>query len=151
MIDSDRKWAISCYVPIFNIVICVLAAVRKANSKFCLFHARQGLVLFALWFLTIFISLISQTLSLMLWGVVLLLHGSGMVIAYKNAMTQVPFIGQFAMKIPEYYLFKLLTGKKPEELAQEQPQQTQPQVSAQVQSRDSAAQTTVSNKESPKI
>lgn len=158
MIDSDRKWAISCYVPIFNIVICVLTSVRKANSKFCLFHARQGLILFGLWFLTIFISLISQALSLMLWGIVLLLHGSGIVIAYNNAVTQIPIIGQMAMRIPEYYLFKLLTGKKPEELAQEQsPQQAQPQASqqpqntqVQAQSQNSTAQTDASNKENPK-
>ncbi len=130
MIDSDRKWAISCYVPIFNIVVCVLASVRKANSKFCLFHARQGLILFGLWFFTIFIALISQTLSLMLWGICLLLHGAGMVIAYNNAVTQIPVIGQLAMKIPEYHLFKLLTGKKPEDLVQQPPQAQPPQPQA---------------------
>jgi len=113
MVDSDRKWAMSCYIPVFNIVFCALASVRKVISKFCLFHARQGLALFGLWIVTIFIALISQTLSLMLWGVVLLLHGSGMIIAYNKAETKVPVLGQLAMKIPEYYLFNLLTGKKP--------------------------------------
>jgi len=114
MVDSDRKWAISCYIPVFNVVICALASVRKVGSKFCLFHARQGLALFGLWFVTILIALVSQTLSLMLWGVVLLLHGSGMFIAYGKAETKIPVLGQLAMKIPEYYLFDLLTGKKPE-------------------------------------
>ncbi|NIA02041.1 MAG: hypothetical protein GWP15_01530 [Nitrospirae bacterium] len=114
MLDSDRKWAISCYIPIFNIVMCALASVRKVNSKFCLFHARQGIALFALWIFTILVALISQTLSLMLWGVVLLLHGTGMFVAYSKAETKIPVLGQLAMKIPEYYLFELLSGKKPE-------------------------------------
>lgn len=132
MLDSDRKWAISCYIPVFNVVICALASVRKVNSKFNLFHARQGLALFALWIFTILVALISQTLSLMLWGVVLLLHGTGMFIASSKAETKIPVLGQLAMKIPEYYLYQLLTGKIPEQKqqppaqpsAQEPPQNT---------------------------
>jgi uncharacterized membrane protein len=114
MLDSDKKWAISCYIPVLNLVTCVLTSVRKVNSSFCLFHARQGLVLFGLWFLTIVVALVSQTLSLMLWGVVLLLHGSGAVLAFKNEVSKIPVLGDLAMKINEYYLFKLLTGKNPE-------------------------------------
>ena len=130
MVDSDRKWAISCYIPVFNVVICALASVRKVGSKFCLFHARQGLALFGLWFVTILIALISQTLSLMLWGVVLLLHGSGMFIAYNKAETKIPILGQLAMKIPEYYLFNLLTGKKSEQTRSvaERPKKEQPPI-----------------------
>ncbi len=114
MLDSDRKWAMSCYIPVFNVVMCALASVRKVDSKFCLFHARQGIALFALWIFTILVALISQTLSLMLWGVVLLLHAAGMFMAYNKAETKIPVLGQLAMKIPEYYLFELLSGKKPE-------------------------------------
>ncbi len=114
MLDSERKWAISCYIPIFNVVMCALTSVRKVGSKFCLFHARQGLALFALWIFTILVALISQTLSLMLWGVVLLLHATGMFIAYSKKVTEIPLLGQLAMKIPEHYLFELLAGKKPE-------------------------------------
>lgn len=109
---GDRKWAISCYIPIFNIVTCLITAVRMINDKFCLFHARQGLVLFGLWFFTILVALISQTLSLMLWGVVLLLHVSGVVFAYYGKETQIPILGQIAMRIPEKYIFEFLTGKK---------------------------------------
>ncbi|MFH1284167.1 MAG: hypothetical protein ABIH78_01085 [Candidatus Peregrinibacteria bacterium] len=114
MPENDRKWAMSCYVPIFNIIFCVFVSVRKADSRFCRFHARQGLILFFLWFLTIIVALISQTLSLMLWGVVLLLHGAGAFIAYTNKETKIPVIGHFAAMIPEFYIFTLLTGKKPE-------------------------------------
>lgn len=116
MLETDRKWALSCYIPVFNVVTCALASVRRVNSKFCRFHARQGLVLFALWFVTILLALVSQVLSLMLWVVVLVLHGAGLFIAYKNKETQLPVVGQFAMKIPEYYLFILLTGKAPPDI-----------------------------------
>ena len=114
MLDSDRKWAISCYIPVVNVVVCVLASVRKVNSPFCLLHARQGLGLFALWFVTILIALISQTLSLMLWGVVLLFHGAGIFLAANKSDTLIPVIGQLSMRVPQYYLFELLTGRKPE-------------------------------------
>lgn len=111
-ITGEKRWAMACYIPVFNIVTCVLAAVKMINSKFCLFHARQGLVLFGLWFLTIVVAVISPVVSLMLWGIVLLLHGSGMVIAFNMKETAIPIIGQFAAKIPENYIFSFLTHKK---------------------------------------
>ena len=110
-LKGEKGWAMSCYIPVFNIVTCVLCSVKQANSKFCLFHARQGLVLFGLWFLTIVVAVFSPILSLMLWGVVLLLHVSGMVIAYGMKTTEIPVIASFVAKIPEDYVFKLLTGK----------------------------------------
>lgn len=111
-ITGEKRWAISCYIPVFNIVTCVLTAVKMVNSKFCLFHARQGLVLFGLWFFTIVVAVISPIVSLMLWGIVLLLHGSGMVIAFNMKETAIPIIGQLATKIPENYIFSFLTHKK---------------------------------------
>ena len=111
-ITGEKGWAVSCYVPVFNVLFCVLASVKMVNSKFCLFHARQGLVLFGLWFLTIVMALISPVLSLMLWGVVLLLHASGMFIAYNMKTAEIPVIGKLAMRIPENYFFLKLTGKK---------------------------------------
>ena len=112
LISGGKKWAISCYIPIFNIITCILTSVRMVNDKFCTFHARQGLVLFALWFLTILVALILPILSLMLWGVVLLLHIAGIVIAASGKETPIPIIGQLAMKIPSDYIANLLTGKR---------------------------------------
>lgn len=110
-ISIERRYAISCYVPVFNIVTCVLTAVKMVESRFCLFHARQGLILFCLWFLTVLIAVLSPILSLMLWGVVLLLHIVGFVSAYRMQLTVIPVIGTFASKIPERYLYDLLTAK----------------------------------------
>lgn len=111
-ITPQKGWAMSCYIPVFNILTCILTSVRLVNDKFCIFHARQGLVLFALWFLTIIVALVSPMLSLMLWGVVLLLHISGMVFAYGLKTTEIPFISEFASKIPDNFFYNLLTGKK---------------------------------------
>jgi uncharacterized membrane protein len=111
-LKGEKGWAMSCYIPVFNIVTCVLCSIKMVNSKLCLFHARQGLVLFVLWFFTIVVAIISPIISLMLWGVVLLLHISGMVIAYAGNATEIPIIATFAKKIPEDYVFKFLTGKK---------------------------------------
>lgn len=111
-LKGEKGWAMSCYIPVFNIVTCVLCSIKMVNSKLCLFHARQGLVLFILWFFTIVVAIISPIISLMLWGVVLLLHISGMVIAYSGNVTEIPIIATFAKKIPEDYVFKFLTGKK---------------------------------------
>lgn len=107
-----KKWAISCYIPIFNIVTCILTSVRMVNDNFCIFHARQGLLLFALWFLTILVALILPIASLMLWGVVLVLHIAGIVIAATGKETPIPIIGQLALKIPPDYISNLLTGKR---------------------------------------
>lgn len=110
-LKGEKGWAMSCYIPVFNIVTCVLCSIKMVSSKFCLFHARQGLVLFFLWFLTIVVAVFSPVVSLMLWGVVLLLHISGMVIAYEAKTTSIPLVASFANKIPEDYIFKMLTGK----------------------------------------
>lgn len=113
-VPAAKKWAMLCYIPVFNVLTCTLCSVRMVNDEYCRFHARQGLILFALWFFTVFVALISPTLSLMLWGVTLLLHGAGLFIAYNAKSTKIPLLGQFALKIPEYYLFMMLTGKTPD-------------------------------------
>ncbi len=111
-ITNERWWGVACYIPIFNIVTCVITAVKMSNSKFCLFHARQGLLLFALWFLTIVVAVVSPIVSLMFWGAVLLLHAAGIILALGMKQVQIPFLGQLAMRIPELYLHNLLTGTK---------------------------------------
>lgn len=114
-VSSEKRWAMSCYIPFVNLFTCVLTSVKMVNSKFCRFHARQGLGVFALWVVAIIIGVIFPTLGLMFWGIVLLLCVAGMVIAYGGKETSIPVLGQLAMKIPEYYVFKLLTGKIPEQ------------------------------------
>ena len=122
-ISSERKWAMSCYIPVFNIVVCILASIRMVNNKFVLYHVRHGLILFAMWFVTIVVSLISPTISLMLLGVVLLFHVFGLIAAYKTKTSKIALVSGFANKIPEDYIFKKLTGKTPEKIPDANPAQ----------------------------
>lgn len=114
-VSSEKRWAMSCYIPVVNLLICVLASVKMANSKLCRFHARQGLMVFAVWAVATLVGFVSPTLSLMLLGIFLVLCVAGMVIAYYGNETQIPLLGRLALKIPEYYIFKFLTGKIPEQ------------------------------------
>lgn len=116
-LSHERLWAMACYVPVVNLVICLLCSVRMVNSQLCLFHLRQGLVLFFFWFATVMTGLVSQTLSLMFLGVVLVLHVWGAVGAYRQNQNLLPVVGNFALKIPPYYLYKRLTGKDPEKIS----------------------------------
>ncbi|MFA6991991.1 MAG: hypothetical protein WC269_01765 [Candidatus Gracilibacteria bacterium] len=126
-VSAEKRWAIICYIPIFNLLTCPLVAVRMVNSKFCRFHSRQGLTLFGLWIVTIFVALLSQTLSLMLWGLLIALHIAGAVFAYMKQETKFPVLGDLALKIPEFYLFTFLTGKKFDEEHQQMVEKDQPE------------------------
>lgn len=116
-VSSEKRWAMSCYIPVVNLFTCVLTSVKMVNSKLCRFHARQGLVVFAVWLVATILGVVASTLSLMLLGIFLVLCVAGMVIAYEGKETSLPVLGQLAVKIPEYYIFKFLTGKIPEEEA----------------------------------
>ncbi len=126
---DDIKWGLICYVPVVNIVTCLVTAVVRVKSRFALFHARQGLVLFVLWFITILVAFVSPVLSLMMWGALLLLHAAGMVIAYGGKTTKIPIVGDFAMRIPETYFFTFLTQKTldEEDKTEVEQQASQPQ------------------------
>lgn len=113
-IPVDRRWALACYLPMVNIATCLIASVRAVDDDFVLFHARQGLVLFALWFLNTFVALISPILSLMVLGVIVALYIAGIVTAWGGSTVKFPVVGQIAMKIPKYYVFTTLTGKIPQ-------------------------------------
>ena len=111
MINGERKWAFACYLPVINVITCVLASVRLVQSEFVLFHARQGLVLFLFWFITIIVALFSQFLSLLFWIIMLLLHGAGMAIAAVGSDAKIPVVGNLGSKIPPYFIYRLLTKK----------------------------------------
>ena len=116
-VSNEVKWSIGCYIPALNVVFCLLASVRMANSDFCLFHVRQGLVIFAFWFLAFFVGVVGRFVGLgflgtMLWGVVLLAYIAGIVMVLQKSITPLPVVGAIAEKIPKYFFFEMLTGKK---------------------------------------
>ncbi len=110
--SSEKQWGIICYIPVLNLVGCAVTAVIKVKSQFCLFHARQGLILFLGWFVTLFIGLFVPLLGAFLTFVLILVHIYGGALVFLGKMTKIPFVGDFAMKIPDTYLFKTLTQKK---------------------------------------
>lgn len=110
----ENIWALSCYVPVFNIVTCTLCSIKMVHSKVCRFHARQGYVLFGLMFLTMFVPLISASLSFLIWILLLALHGVAMYFSYQKKEIRFPVLEKLAEKIPEYFVFTTLTGKNPE-------------------------------------
>ncbi len=116
-VSNEVKWSIGCYIPAFNVIFCLLAAVRMVNSDFCLFHVRQGLVIFGLSFFGMFVSTIGHFiglgfLPLMFSGVVFLAYIAGIVTVIRKSTAPLPIVGAIAEKIPKYFFFELLTGKK---------------------------------------
>lgn len=113
-LTNEGRWALGCYVPVINVFVAVVASVKMVSSKFVLFHARQGLIIFAFGFLSLFLSFISAKLTWMFQGILFLAHVAGIVIVLQKKMTKLPVIGQFVDRIPESYIFELLTGQKPQ-------------------------------------
>ncbi len=116
-VSNEVRWSIGCYIPAFNVIFCLLAAVRMANSDFCLFHVRQGLVIFGLSFFGMFISVIGRFIGFgflpsMFSGVVFLAYIAGIVMVIRKSTAPLPIVGAIAEKIPKYFFFELLTGKK---------------------------------------
>ena len=120
---NEKKWGVLCYLPVVNVVFCMIVAAKFSESKFLKFHLRQGTVLFGVWMLTNFVALVMPVLSLIMWVVLLLLYGAGMAIAYGGQMTSIPFIGEVALKIPEDYFYKHLTGGKTPPQTPQSPQE----------------------------
>jgi len=113
--NSGRLIGYLSYIPILNVLPCIIGIIRTVNDRFVVFHAKQGLVLFAVWLLTIFIAFISQILSLLLWGIVLFLHGLGFYSVFKQKMFKLPVVSFFAEKISEIAIYRHLTGREPDQ------------------------------------
>ena len=112
---ADQKWAAACYIPAVNLIICLIAAVRKVDSKYVLLHARQGLVLFGGVVIANILAFVSPILSQIVWIAVLILHVVGIVMIVIKSKAAMPFVDQLALKIPERYLAEMLTGEKKKE------------------------------------
>ena len=113
-ITHEQRWALSCYIPCLNIFVCVLAMIRMINDNYVIHHSKQGVILFIFWLSTLFIGLVSPSISLLLLGIVLFLHFLGLSTAYKKSVKEVPIISSLSLKVPVVKIFKLLTGKLPE-------------------------------------
>lgn len=113
MDDKTKKWSMLCYLPVVNVLTCLLASVQCVDNTECRFHARQGLVIFGLFFFNIIFSFMFYTLGLLIHGIILLMYVSALVSVSMGNKIEFPGIKQIALKIPEFYLYSLLTGKQP--------------------------------------
>lgn len=113
MLPNENKWSILAYIPFFGLPFCLIAGVKFVNKELVLFHIRHGLVLFGVTIGVLVIGIFSSTLSLMAWGINLLVHGVGAMNAFAGKMGKIPVVTDFALKIDKYYVFRKLTGKEP--------------------------------------
>ncbi len=125
-LSLEQKYGMSCYIPFFNVVTCLITGIRKVHSPFCRFHARQGLILFGYWIVFMVLSLIlsfipyiGSILAVFLLLFILVLHFGGIFATYHNQTNKLPFVKFFLDKIPEYYIYMTFTGKVPEEKEKE--------------------------------
>ncbi|MDX9970980.1 MAG: hypothetical protein RBS56_03685 [Candidatus Gracilibacteria bacterium] len=116
LISSKVKlWSVLCYIPFANLIFCVLSSVKYADIESIRFHLRQGLVLFVLLFLSLFIILVSYVFGLVLFFSLIIYHIIGVLALLTDTFLILPGVGQVAGKIPEFFLYRLLTGKDPSE------------------------------------
>lgn len=87
--------------------LCILPLVLRPNSKFCLFHGKQGLVMtiFFLVFGWVIAALGSLTFGsyILVYNLVVLVHVGFAVYAiyyaYKGEMKSLPFFGKLVQKL----------------------------------------------------
>ena len=92
--EQNLVIAILAYLP----VLCFLPLIAARNSRFAMFHANQGTVLFLL---TLALNLIGFVVPIIGWFIVIpfgnlaafILAVIGMVGAYKKEMNPLPVIG----------------------------------------------------------
>lgn len=110
-----KLWSILIYLPFFNIFFCLIASVKFADNQFVRFHLRQGIILFGMIFVSLFVILFKFYFGLFLFFILLILHIVGILSVFTDTFLILPIIGQLANKIPEFYLYRVLTGKDPSE------------------------------------
>lgn len=93
-IEANRITAALSYLWILFLIPLLL----KRNSKFCQFHAKQGLVLFIIGFIASFLFWV-PFFGQVLWLVIIILVVVGVIKAYNGEFWKMPFIYQWSEKI----------------------------------------------------
>lgn len=100
-VTSDEKiWGALSYIP----MVALLALLLKPHSEFIKLHGRQGLLIFGIFFLTIFLYIILPPLGAILGGLIqLALFVVGiysLVQAFMGNWWKIPVLGDIAEKLP---------------------------------------------------
>lgn len=113
--SKEKIWSILCYIPFVNLIFTLLASVKFADNQAIRFHVRQGLVLFLISFFSLLLVLVSYSVGVFFLLLLLIFHSIEIVAVFTDTYLILPGIGQVCMKIPEFFLYRLLTGKDPSE------------------------------------
>jgi uncharacterized membrane protein len=96
-IEENKVLAALSYLGI----LCLVPLLTKKDSRFTMFHARQGLVLFIIEVVLVFLSWI-PFLSIILWLVwigLVILSLIGLINALQGNYWKMPLLGDYAEKI----------------------------------------------------
>lgn len=92
-VEENKMMAVLAYIWILFLVPMLL----KKNSKFCQFHAKQGLVIFIIWIvgsLVFWIPIFGQALLLIL----LVIDIIAIIKAYSGEWWEIPYVYDWSKK-----------------------------------------------------
>lgn len=98
--NDDKIWAF--LGVLLTIVGFVLVLLLKKDSKYAMYYAKQGLVLFIAAVIASvagWVPIIGKLASGLLWLIVVILWIIGLVYSLSGTEKNVPLIGEFAEKI----------------------------------------------------
>ena len=105
--SDERMLSAICYVPFLALLTSPLAVIKKPESKFCEFHASQGLVLFVVWFISLWVLAIVPSLMLggVIWLLLLIASVLGLIKAFSGSEFKIPGLAAVAVHVPVKKLF----------------------------------------------
>lgn len=98
---EERILSALCYVPFLTILTSPLAVIKKPGSKFCEFHASQGILLFVVWFVSLFLAAaLAPMIGGLIWLLLLVASAVGVVKAWSGSEFRIPGLAPFAKYVP---------------------------------------------------
>lgn len=115
--SDERLWGAISYIPFLG----ALALLVKPQSNYIRLHGRQGLLIFALFFCSIFLYIIFPPLGAVFGGLIqMALFVIGIYSTYQAFIGnwwKIPFLGDIAERIPVEFFTKVateaITGQTP--------------------------------------
>lgn len=106
-----RILAAGCYIPFAGLVLCLITLLRYPHSEFALYHIKQGIAVFTVWFLSLFILWMSVFVGLIFWFALLFYcykSGRG---AFKGLKIVFPGMNRVTPYIPAEAIYRHLTAE----------------------------------------
>jgi hypothetical protein len=100
-----------CYVPFASVVFCLVVLLRYPHSSFAVYHVRQGLALFFVWFFSLFLLSSSLFFGLIFWLVLFFFTFKTGFMALRGDKFAFPYLQNLAAFIPVEKIYSHLTGR----------------------------------------